>query len=105
MAHQAIEVDGGGGAGVDLVILHLRHLGKLSPDRQQGALGLLQGRPLRHIEHQLELRLVVKGEHLEHHPRHHRHGGGGPDQQQHRQPELASGLLGAITNQERVISR
>ncbi|MNF49784.1 hypothetical protein D3C84_310670 [compost metagenome] len=101
VAHQPVEVDGGRTAGIDLVILHLLHLGKLPPNRQQGALGLLQGRPLRHVEHQLEFRLVVKGEHLEHHPLHHRHGGSRPDQQQHHQPELASGTLGAVTDQER----
>ncbi len=101
VAHQSVEVDGGGGACVDLVILHLRHLGKLPPQRLQGALGLFQGRPLRHVEHQLEFRLVVEGKHLEHHPLHHRHDGGPRHQQQDPQPEFASGPLGALTDQER----
>ncbi len=100
VAHQPVEVDGGGGAGVNLVILHLGHLGKLPPDRQQGALGLLQGHPLRHVEHQLEFRLVVEGEHLEHYPLHHGHGGGSRHQQQDGQPEFASGFLGTVTDQE-----
>ncbi len=100
VAHQPVEVDGGGGASVDLVILHLGHPGELPTHRQQGALGMLQGRPLRHVEHQLEFRLVVKGEHLEHHPLHHRHGSRPRHQQQNDQPKLMSRSPGTRPHQE-----
>ena len=89
LPHQSVEVDRCGSAGVGLVVGDLGHLGEVVADLVQHPVGLLQRRALRHVEHHLELRLVVEGQHLEHHQldRGERHRAG--DQHRHREPQHA----------------
>ena len=65
LAHQAVEVDGGGGAGIGLVVRDLRDAGEVVTHLGEHPGGLLQAGPLGHVEHHLELGLVVEGQHLE----------------------------------------
>jgi hypothetical protein len=67
LAHQAIEVDRRGRAGVGLVVGNLGHLGDLDGNLAQHLGGFLQRRADRHVEHDLEFALVVEGQHLQHH--------------------------------------
>ena len=62
--HQAVEVVGGGSTDVHLVIHHLRDRGDGVADLPGNRGGLLQGRALGHVDHHLELALVVEGKHL-----------------------------------------
>jgi len=62
---QPVEVVGGRRAGVDLVVLHLGDAGEDGADLPRHAGGLFEGRPLRHVDDDLELALVVERQHLE----------------------------------------
>ncbi len=65
LAHQAVEVDRRGGAGVDLIVGHLRHAGQVIAHLREHAGGLLQAGALGHVQHYLELALVVERQHLQ----------------------------------------
>ena len=88
VTHQAIKVDRGGGAGIDLHIAHLRHLAQGVAHRHQRALGLLETAALGHIQHQLKLRLVVERQHLQHHQLKYRQTDRRQHRQHHGQPQL-----------------
>ncbi|GIX31689.1 MAG: hypothetical protein KatS3mg124_2161 [Porticoccaceae bacterium] len=77
---QTVEVEGGGGAHVDLVVGHLRFVADGGGDFPRRPGGALQRAALRHVEDDLELALVVEGQHLHLHPPE-RHGGHGEEQQ------------------------
>jgi hypothetical protein len=78
---QSVEIDGCRGAGVSLVVAHLgqlaHHLCELVEHLRRG----LDGRAFGHIHDDLELRLVVEGQHFHHHQLR--------DHQQHRQHDRA----------------
>jgi hypothetical protein len=68
VTHEAVEVVGRGDTGIDLVIGHFR----LGADRgghlaSDGG-GFFQGRAFRHVQDDLELALVVEGQHFHLHP-------------------------------------
>ena len=69
VAHQPVEVVGRGGPDVHLIVHHFRHAGDDVADLPGRGRGLLEGRPFRHVDHHLELALVVERQHLHlHHP-------------------------------------
>ena len=101
LAHQAVEVDGTGRTRVGLVVgdfLHFRHV---AADLAQHLGGLLHGRAHRHVQHHLELGLVVEGQHLEHHQLYRGQGHGHQDRHQHAQPQLEPGAPARTLVQER----
>ena len=61
---QAVEVIGGGGASVDLVVEDLRFRAEPGGDLPGDVGGVLQGGALVHVDDDLELALVVEGQHL-----------------------------------------
>ena len=63
--HEAVEVEGGGGARVDLDVLHLGNGGEVAVHLPGGLQGHLEGRSLVVVDHHLELALVVEGQHLD----------------------------------------
>ena len=87
LPNQAVEVDGCGRAGIGLVVGDLRQGGQMSAQLAQHRSRPLQRRSRRHVEHHLELRLVVEGQHLQLHPAQHRQCDGHGDQRQHTQTE------------------
>ncbi len=64
LAHQAVEVDRRGRAGVDLVVGHLGQLGKGLRHVVEHLRRVLDRRAFRHVQHHLEFRLVVERQHL-----------------------------------------
>ncbi len=86
VTHQAVEVDRRGGAGVELEVGDLGHLGQVVGDLAGDARGGLERRALGHVDHHLELALVVEGQHLDADQlrRHQRHGAQKQDED-HRQ--------------------
>ena len=68
VAHQAVEVEGGGDAGVNLVIRHLRLDAHGGGDFAGGLGGAFQRAAFGHVEDDLELALVVERQHLHLHP-------------------------------------
>ena len=64
MAHQAVEVERGGDAGVNLVIGHLRLDADGGGNFAGGLGGAFEGAAFGHVEDDLELALVVEGQHL-----------------------------------------
>ena len=67
LAHQAVEVDRGGGAGVGLVVRHLGYGGQVVPEFMQNRRRLFHGCACRHVDNDLELGLVVERQHLQLH--------------------------------------
>jgi hypothetical protein len=67
LAHQAVEGDRAGGAGIALQVAHLGLLGQVRAQLVQRGGGVFQRRAGRHVQHELELALVVEGQHLQHH--------------------------------------
>ncbi len=67
LAHQTVETDRCGSAGVDLVIGHFRNCAQVAPHAVQHLGGALQAGALRHVQHDLELRFVIERQHLQHH--------------------------------------
>ena len=67
LAHQAVEVDRRGGAGIGLVVGHLGHRRQVRAEFVQHRGGLLHRRAGRHVDDDLELRLVVERQHLQQH--------------------------------------
>ena len=65
LAHQAVEVDGRGGAGVGLEVLDLGHRRQMTPQRLQHGGSPLQRRAHRHVDHHLQFALVVERQHLQ----------------------------------------
>ena len=76
VAHQAVEVEGGGHARVDLVIGYLRLDAHRGGNLASGLGRALQRAAFRHVEDDLEFALVVERQHLHLHPAqtHRRHG-------------------------------
>ena len=66
LAHQAVEVDGRSGADIGLVMRDLGHRGQVTTQLAHDGRCFFQRRACGHVHHHLELRLVVKGQHLEH---------------------------------------
>ena len=66
LAHQAVEVDGRSGADIGLVMRDLGHGGQVTTQLAHDGRCFFQRRACGHVHHHLELRLVVKGQHLEH---------------------------------------
>ncbi len=64
MAHQAVEVEGRGHAGIDLVIRDLRFNPHGGRNFARGLGGPFQRAAFRHVEDDLELALVVERQHL-----------------------------------------
>ncbi len=64
VAHEAVEIEGGRGARVGLVVRYLGHRLQVFAYLPGDALRFLQARAFRRIDHHLELALVVEGEHL-----------------------------------------
>jgi hypothetical protein len=64
VAHEAVEVERRGGAGVNLVVAHLGFGADGEGHLAGNAGGLLERGALGHIEDHLELRFVVEGQHL-----------------------------------------
>ena len=81
VAHQAVEVIGAGGAGVALVVEHIRLPRQLAAQRLGHAQRLFKRRAVGHVHDDLQFALVVEGQHLYAHPSqwNQRHG----DQQKH----------------------
>jgi len=71
LPHQPVEVDRRRGAGIDLVVGHLGQRRDLRGEFLQDATRLLERGSLRHVDDDLELGLVVEGQHLHHDPLHH----------------------------------
>ena len=67
---QAVEVVGSRGPHVRLVVRHLRLRANGVGEGLRHAVGLLEGRAFGHVYDNLELALVVEGEHLDAHPLH-----------------------------------
>src|SRR3546814_3970542 len=67
LPHQAVEVDRRGGAGVALVVQYLRHLVEHRGQLGEQRAGVFQRTTLGQVDHDLQLRLVVEGQHLHHH--------------------------------------
>jgi hypothetical protein len=84
LPHQAVEVDRRRGAGVALHAGDFRQLADFRGEFAQHPVGGFQRAALRHVEHHLELALVVEGQHLQHHQFDHRQAGRAGHQQQHR---------------------
>ena len=76
LPHQPVEIDRRRGARVHLVVGDLGSPRDLGREFVEHACGLLDRRALGHVEDDLELRLVVEGQHLHDHPLH--------DHEQHR---------------------
>ena len=101
LAHQPVEADRRGEPGVGLVVRHFGQLRDFRGEFAQQRRGVLDRRAGRHVDDDLELRLVVERQHL-HDDGLHRH-------QQHRQqdrhrdgaPELPAVGLAALGVQER----
>ena len=72
LAHQPIECDGACRAGVALQIADFRLAGEELTEIVQGRGGIFQRCARGHVDDDLELALVVKGQHFENHPLHHR---------------------------------
>ena len=70
LPHQAVEVDRRGRARIALVVGHLGNRGHVRAQRAQRGGGVLHRRARRHVDHDLEFRLVVERQHLQHHPLH-----------------------------------
>ena len=68
MPHQSVEVVGAGRARVNLIIRDFGLLAKINTERLRNAGRLLQRSPVRHVNDDLELALVVEGQHLHSHP-------------------------------------
>ena len=64
VAHEAVEVEGGGGACMGLHGHHFRHVEDGSADGLGNGIGCLDGRALRQVDCHLQLRLVVEGQEL-----------------------------------------
>src|SRR6516164_11520430 len=83
LAHQAVEIDRRRSARIDLVVTHFRN--PLDDVREliEQTSSRLDGRTLRELGNDLEFRLVVEGEHLQHDELHHheadRHSDGAED--------------------------
>jgi hypothetical protein len=65
VADEAVEIERRGGAGVDLVVAHLGLRAEGGGHLAGDARRLLQRRALGRVDHDLELRLVVEGQHLD----------------------------------------
>ena len=72
LAHQAVEVDRRGRAGIGLVVGHLGQRGQVRAQLVRTARGALHRRAGGHVHHHLELGLVVEGQHLQLHQAQHR---------------------------------
>ena len=64
LTHQTVEVDRRRGAGVDLVVGNFRYLTHVIGQRVEDAQRIFERRSFRHVHHDLELALVVEGQHL-----------------------------------------
>ena len=64
MADEAVEVEGRGGAGIDLIVGHLGLGGGGGREFARGLGGAFERRSFRHVEHDLELALVIKRQHF-----------------------------------------
>ena len=82
VAHQAIEVERGGDARINLVIRHFRLDAHGGGDLAGGLGGLLQRAAFGHVKDDLKFALVVEGQHLHLHPAD-AHQGHGRQQQHH----------------------
>ena len=80
MADQAVEVEGGGHAGIDLVICHLRLGAHGGGDFARRLGGEFERAAFGHIQDDLELALVVEGQHFHLHPAQADGGQGGEQQ-------------------------
>ena len=67
LAHQPVEVDRGGGAGVGLVIGHLGYGGQVIAEFVENRRRLFHRRARGHVDDDLELGLVVERQHLQLH--------------------------------------
>ena len=67
LPYQPIEIDGRGASSIGLIIGDFRHRGEVPAQFTQHMAGLLQAGPFRHVDHHLELRLVIKWQHLQNH--------------------------------------
>ena len=65
MANQPVEIEGGGGADVDLEVGHLGHGAESARYFSGHRVCLLEREPLGGVDHNLQLRLVVVGEHFD----------------------------------------
>ena len=68
MPHQPVEVVRPRGAGVDLVVHDFRLLAEITSQGLRDVRGLFQRRSVGHVDDDLELALVVEGQHLYAHP-------------------------------------
>ena len=68
LAHEAVEVDRGRGAGVGLVVGHFGDGRDVRAHRPQHGCRVLDRSPGRHVDDDLQLRFVVEGQHLHHDP-------------------------------------
>ena len=83
MAHEAVEVEGRRGAGVDLEVAHLGHGVELAPHQPGGLQRHLERRPLGVVDEHLQLALVVEGEHLHPHDAERHERGGAEEDREH----------------------
>ena len=70
LANQTVEGDGAGGARIGLHVQHFFLLRQIGAQVLQCSGGVFQRRASRHVDHHLELTLVVKGQHLHDDPLH-----------------------------------
>ncbi len=68
VAHEAVEIERRGDAGVDLVIGDLRFRADGGGDLARGLRGAFERAALGHVQDDLELALVVEGQHFHLHP-------------------------------------
>jgi len=64
MSHQPVEVDGAVSPDITLEVLDLGHGEQLRLEGPHNGIRCLERRPLGHVDDQLQLVLVVEGEHL-----------------------------------------
>ena len=101
LAHQAVEVDRAGRSGIGLIVGDLLHLSDLGRDFAQHGGGSLERGADRHVKHDLELALVVEGQHLEHHQLDQAEADRGQDGRQNAQPQLAPRRLAGLRIEQR----
>ena len=101
LPNEAVEVDRRRGARVGLVIGHLRHGGEVLADLVQDARRVLERRAGRHVDDDLELRLVVEGQHLQHDELHRGERHAGEDQRPDHAGELPAFARAVAAAEER----
>ena len=72
LTYQTIKANGRRRAGIDLRCHHFVNAVQLLRHSQQGRVGFFQSGAFRHIQHQLDFALVIKGQHFQHHRFDHR---------------------------------